>query len=974
MTKRIPYDAMEYRKWLEAFVTRDEEWQTALRGHESHIAHTREDLRSPGHGVNWRMIGRSIDMADSSIPFAEAFKTLTGHDPFPWQQSLYGRFVQGTDKIPSSCNLPTGLGKTNVIAIWLIALAKGAKVPRRLVYVVNRRTVVDQTTNEAVKLRDNARKVGIDNLAISTLRGQFADNREWSADPSRPAIICGTVDMIGSRLLFSGYGVGFKSRPLHAGFLGQDALLVHDEAHLEPAFQKLITDIEKEQSRERKRSGDLPWPKLCVMQLTATTRDGGQQADEPFELTDNEKNPPTELPDPPTEPIHHIWRRLRSKKALTLHPVGDGKDAVAKEITKLATAYKDSNAAVLVFVRTLDEVGTIEKELAKTKREVVLLTGTMRGKERDELVERPEFKRFSKDAQPGETVYLVCTSAGEVGIDISADHMVCDLSTFESMAQRFGRVNRYGDGTAQIDVVHPASFGKIEKKTGELKADEIDKRRQTTLDVLAQLPLLGENADGNRPYDASPRALGELKDRITPQQLELPVLAVDDEEFQRVREDLAKRCIAAAFAPEPTILPATDILFDAWALTTIREKMPGRPPVGPYLHGIQDWVPPETYVAWREEVGVIIGELLDEYPPEGLLDEYPLKPHELLRDRTDRVLKELQALAQRSPDAPMWIVEEQGKVTPRQLRYLIDSDKKRVHAELAGTTVLLPHDIGGLTKEGLLDGDFPLKTKPDESPPVINNDVANLWLIDRQPMRQRTKIAHGERLEVPPGMKAVYRIPLYRPEDDEDAPAAEEWVWFVRITQTEADARSRKAYDLAPHLTDARDAATRFAEMLPTQSDERAAVLLAARFHDLGKDRERWQRMIGNSRYPECKWAKGRRWSSPERSTYRHEFGSMLDVRSMPEFEALSADAQELVLHLIAAHHGRARPHFTPEECLDDKYDSTVADEQAVVALCRFARLQRKYGRWGLAYIESLLRAADYAASAKADNTEGGAA
>jgi CRISPR-associated endonuclease/helicase Cas3 len=35
----------------------------------------------------------------------------------------------------------------------------------------------------------------------------------------------------------------------------------------------------------------------------------------------------------------------------------------------------------------------------------------------------------------------------------------------------------------------------------------------------------------------------------------------------------------------------------------------------------------------------------------------------------------------------------------------------------------------------------------------------------------------------------------------------------------------------------------------------------------------------------------------------------------------------------------------------------------------RFARLQRRFGRWGLAFVESLLRAADYAASARPSRT-----
>ena len=74
--------------------------------------------------------------------FYDTFKALTRvREPFPWQKELFFRFVNGD--IPSCCDLPTALGKTSIVAIWLIALSENpGKVPRRLVYVVNRRTDV----------------------------------------------------------------------------------------------------------------------------------------------------------------------------------------------------------------------------------------------------------------------------------------------------------------------------------------------------------------------------------------------------------------------------------------------------------------------------------------------------------------------------------------------------------------------------------------------------------------------------------------------------------------------------------------------------------------------------------------------------------------------------------------------------------------------------------------------------------------
>ena len=130
--------------------------------------------------------------------------------------------------------------------------------------------------------------------------------------------------MIGSRLLFSGYGVGMKGRPLHAAFLGQDALLVHDEAHLEPAFQDLIKGIEREQKRCTE------FRRFRVMELSATSRGG----DDVFELTPEEKAAPAMLPANSSEPIHQVWQRMRARKGLKFHPVK--RESVATQIGEFA--------------------------------------------------------------------------------------------------------------------------------------------------------------------------------------------------------------------------------------------------------------------------------------------------------------------------------------------------------------------------------------------------------------------------------------------------------------------------------------------------------------------------------------------------------------------------------------------------------------------------------------------------------------
>ena len=889
------------------------------------------------------------------MTFVSIFFLLTGYHPLPWQIAFYNALISGKDL--RSVRVPTGTGKTLIIAIWLIALAlHPEQTPRRLVYIVNRRTVVDQTSLEATRLREALTKPDLAEirtrlaalcalplptpdappLAISTLRGQFADNGEWCADPARPAIIIGTVDMIGSGILFNRFTKSFKIRPLHAGLLAQDALLVHDEAHLEPAFQSLLERIVGEQTND----GDSR--PLRVIELTATSR--SEEKDPAATLTLSEADFENVV----------VKKRVHATKQLSLVPLAEGEKLEEKLLQTIdALAKKKSgDRAILVFVRTVETVTKIIDALDKGPRKgkVAALTGTIRGKERDRLAsENLVFQRFlhpkdrSKTIKPTDgTVYLVATSAGEIGVNLSADDLVCDLSTFESMAQRFGRVNRFGDNDdSEVIVVHESAFD---------AAKPLEAARERTLALLQKL-----NGTAN----------SIALDKLSPSER------------------------AAAFSPAPEQRIATAVQFDAWALTSIREPIAARPPVTPYLHGEAEWQPPETHIAWREELDILKDKTLSStYPFEDLLEAFPLRPHELLRDTTSRIVKILGELHKKNPDAKSIflsarILDANGSLQEFHPFRSGEFDKETAESQLADVTLILPASFGGISTQGFFSSAETSAKNCDIS--EIENVRLRVW---------------QESPEIPEEYKHDYRIvrlidtQLGREDDDSDEEIAEAdlqpetseettggkpryWIWLAAKNSFGIEqrfSRNQHPETLAAHTAAVTANAEAIAEKVlqppakETDPNFRRCLSLAAVLHDLGKDRDQWQRNIGNNAYdpqsPETILAKSGGKNTPRniREYYRHEFGSLHDASAFSDLHTLSDLERDIVLHLIAAHHGRARPHFSSEEIFD--YAASDTDAIATETPRRFARLQRHFGRWGLAWLESLLRAADYAASA----------
>jgi len=193
--------------------------------------------------------------------------------------------------------------------------------------------------------------------------------------------------------------------------------------------------------------------------------------------------------------------------------------------------------------------------------------------------------------------------------------------------------------------------------------------------------------------------------------------------------------------------------------------------------------------------------------------------------------------------------------------------------------------------------------------------------------------------------------------------------WRGQATDEASRAISSRPQSLEDHQAEVERRTGDTATRLGISEDLKDALVLAARLHDEGKKAENWQTAfrVPRAARPLAKSGSRRPPDFAILNGYRHEFGSLTYLEQDAQFAAMADDMQELVLHLVAAHHGFARPVIRTGGCTDGPPSALEARARDVAL--RFARLQQRYGPWGLAWLEAIVRAADQQASSALNET-----
>ncbi len=404
--------------------------------------------------------------------FPDFFFAATGYAPYPYQRSL-----AETDRLIHFLNVPTGAGKTAAVVLaWLWRRRFAAEhvrhsTPRRLVYCLPMRVLVEQTVSEAKKwvrqLQEQYKPQMADQPTMYTLMGGEAEE-DWTRYPERDAILIGTQDMLLSRALNRGYAESRFHWPVSFGLLNSDALWVLDEVQvMGPGVPTTAQLAAFRESLGVVGPGASLWMSATLRPEWLATVDFRKTA---------EHLPVITLGD--ADRRHdRLRRRMEAVKLLRRATVAGWQDkGYAVDVVRLILKRHRAGTLSLVVANTVKRAQQIFAALqdwvgapkpsprkrrmaasAEAPPELMLLHSRFRPPERATLV-----ARILSSVPPGGRI-VVATQVIEAGVDISARLLVTELAPWASVVQRLGRCNRTGlEADAEVYWLRPN--GAIEEK------------------------------------------------------------------------------------------------------------------------------------------------------------------------------------------------------------------------------------------------------------------------------------------------------------------------------------------------------------------------------------------------------------------------------------------------------------------------------------------------------------------------------
>ena len=333
----------------------------------------------------------------------------------------------------------------------------------------------------------------------------------------------------------------------------------------------------------------------------------------------------------------------------------------------------------------------------------------------------------------------------------------------------------------------------------------------------------------------------------------------------------------------------------------------------------------------------------------------PIRPIERVTERTTKVLSFLKDLLNEcrkrqelEDDPEIILVDNRRNADSKPLSEVLNK------GSLEYKTVVLPDEIGGLGENGELNW---RTRKPDN-----DIDVADQLSGDSK----RKRIFPGD--PSPSGWKERGSVTLRDAGEGLENDEKEIRLRLVMPGRDVAiDDHEQAKFDmtLADHKSAIVSSVTEIGKKVGLKAAIVDALAVASEWHDRGKNRDYRQRYARkqDEDEPYAKFAGRSDWRIL--AGYRHELGSLLDA--MRDEAVMKHPERDLILHLIASHHGNARPHFGSLSFDNERYTTRENTEAVNEAMQRFGRLQKRYGRWGLAWLEALMRCADIAASQPPD-------